>query len=321
MGRADVRVIFLDFDGVVHPQEGGDSAGWMRWVPILAQLLAPAPDVRIIVHSTWRYQYTEGELKELLGELGDRFIGSAPRMPREPAIEMVLQANKSSIAAHLVLDDDPTEFNSRRLNLLLCDSRLGLSAAEIQTSIQHWLARTNPHGGSRSGHQVPKGFGELVLFLDFDGVLHREQVLWHPKRGAFAAPPGFPLFEHAELLAKLLEPYPSVRIVLSTAWVRRYGCYRTTKLLPVDLRERVIGATHHSRMNQAEFVEKTRGQQVWEDVLRRRPRGWIALDDDPEGWELELRNHVVLTDERYGISSPETIASLTAHLERLHGRG
>jgi hypothetical protein len=82
-----VRVIFLDFDGVVHPQEDPDAAGRMRWIPILVHLLAPAPDVSIIVHSTWRYQYTDGELKELLGELGNRFIGSAPRMPREQAIE------------------------------------------------------------------------------------------------------------------------------------------------------------------------------------------------------------------------------------------
>jgi hypothetical protein len=316
-----VRVIFLDFDGVVHPQEDPDAAGRMRWIPILVHLLAPAPDVSIIVHSTWRYQYTDGELKELLGELGNRFIGSAPRMPREQAIETVLQANKSGITSHLVLDDDRKEFTSGRLNLVLCESSQGLSALDVQASIQHWLARTSPHGSARSGHRVPKGFGDLVLFLDFDGVLHREQVLWHPKRGAYAAPPGFQLFEHAGLLARLLEPYPTVRIVLSTAWVRRYGCYRTTKLLPAGLRERVIGATHHSQMNQAEFIEKPRGQQVWEDVLRRRPRDWFALDDDPEGWELELRNHVVLTDERYGISSPETIAALTAHLERLHGRG
>lgn len=141
-----MRVIFLDFDGVVHPQEGGDSTGWMRWVPILAQLLATAPDVRIIVHSTWRYQYTDGELKELLGELGNRFIGSAPRMPREQAIEMVLQANKSSIAAHIVLDDDQKEFASGRLNLLLCDSSLGLSALDVQAAISEWLAGTNPNG-------------------------------------------------------------------------------------------------------------------------------------------------------------------------------
>ncbi len=28
----------------------------------------------------------------------------------------------------------------------------------------------------------PKGAGALVLYLDFDGVLHHENVLWHPKR-------------------------------------------------------------------------------------------------------------------------------------------
>lgn len=316
-----MRVIFLDFDGVVHPLEESDPSGWMRWTPILGRLLTHAPDVCIVVHSTWRYQYADDELRSLLGELGTRFIASAPRVPREQAIEMVLQANQTTIKSHLVLDDDSREFRSGRLNLLLCAPNLGLSAPDIQSAIQTWLARTNPHGPVVSGEKLPKGFGSVVLYLDFDGVLHREQVLWHPKRGAFAAPPGFLLFEHTGLLAEMLGPYPELRIVLSTAWVRTYGCYGTAKRLPPSLRERVIGATFHSRMNLLEFMEKPRGQQVGEDVMRRRPRAWIAIDDDREGWHLELRDHVVITDERYGISARESIAALTAHLERIHRHG
>ena len=73
--------------------------------------------------------------------------------------------------------------------------------------------------------KVPAGRGKLVLYLDYDGVLHHENVLWHPKIGAYlSAPEGFVLFQHAELLERVLEPYPDICIVLSTSWMRSYGC-------------------------------------------------------------------------------------------------
>lgn len=32
---------------------------------------------------------------------------------------------------------------------------------------------------------LPVGRGELILYLDFDGVLHHENVLWHPRKGPY----------------------------------------------------------------------------------------------------------------------------------------
>eukprot|EP01037_Dinobryon_pediforme_P012453 gene12453-12540_t len=147
------------------------------------------------------------------------------------------------------------------------------------------------------------GTGGDVLYLDFDGVLHHENCFWHPRRGAYLdAPPGYMLFQHAELLSTLLAPYPQVEIVLSTSWVRRYGCSDTAKRLPRPLRARVIGATFHTRMNERDFVELSRGQQVLGDVMRRQPKRWLALDDDPDGWTLECLPNFLQTDEREGIN-------------------
>ena len=107
------------------------------------------------------------------------------------------------------------------------------------------------------------GRGAPVLYLDFDGVLHHENVLWHPKKGAYLnAPPGHQLFQHVDLLAELLRPYPDLRIVLSTAWVIRYGYRRTAKRLPPTLRQRVIGSTFHSTMEPESFQGLPRGKQV-----------------------------------------------------------
>lgn len=162
-----------------------------------------------------------------------------------------------------------------------------------------------------------KGTGGDVLYLDFDGVLHHENCFWHPRRGAYLdAPPGYTLFQHAKLLSTLLAPYPQVEIVLSTSWVRRYGCSSTAKRLPLPLRARVIGATFHSRMNERDFVELSRGQQVLGDVMRRQPKRWLALDDDPDGWTLECLPNFLQTDEREGISAPHVHVQLIDKLAR-----
>lgn len=150
-----------------------------------------------------------------------------------------------------------------------------------------------------------KGEGCLILYLDFDGVLHHENVLWHPRIGAYlSAPDGYVLFQHAALLEEILAPHPDVQIVLSTSWVRRYGCTKAAKNLRPALRSRVIGATFHSRMNEDEFAAAPRGMQVWSDVLRRKPRDWLALDDDWLHWPKWCLDKFVRTHEHEGLSDP-----------------
>jgi hypothetical protein len=163
------------------------------------------------------------------------------------------------------------------------------------------------------------GTNALVLYLDFDGVLHHENCLWHPERGAYlCAPSGYSLFQHSSLLEQILEPYPQVQIVLSTSWVVRYGCDATTKRLPLSLQARVIGATFHSRhMRDDEFRDMHRGQQVHEDVLRRRPRDWLALDDDAEGWPSEHAARFVLTHMYEGLSEPAVLIEFKRKLKEM----
>jgi hypothetical protein len=157
--------------------------------------------------------------------------------------------------------------------------------------------------------KTPAGRNGYILYLDFDGVLHHENCFWHPRRGAYlCAPPRYQLFQHAELLAQLLEPYPDVKIVLSTSWIRRYGVSKSAKRLPGSLQARVIGGTFHSRyMRDDEFQILPRGQQVFEDVQRRRPRAWLALDDNGEGWPAEHAHRHIQTHIYEGLSDPDVL--------------
>lgn len=105
------------------------------------------PDVKIVVHSTWRYDHTDDELRQLLGGLGERFVGSAPRGPREQVIQMVLQANKGKFTDYLVVDDAPHEFPEGTLNTLFVDGILGLGSAMNQAGLVTWLVNPAPPKG------------------------------------------------------------------------------------------------------------------------------------------------------------------------------
>ena len=138
-----MRLVFLDFDGVLHPLDAQLPEGRrFCWLPVLESLLAGHPDVHIVVHSSWRYEYNDSELHTLLGPLGQRFAGSVPRGPREQAIELVLQANRR-VRHHLVLDDDQREFTGTAVNLLLVNSQRGISNETTQTAIRNWLQSTS----------------------------------------------------------------------------------------------------------------------------------------------------------------------------------
>ena len=167
----------------------------------------------------------------------------------------------------------------------------------------------------------------VVCYLDFDGVLHHDAVFKSRRRGIYLdikAAPERMLFEWAGHLEQALEPYPDVKLVLSTSWVRVLGFSKARSLLPVSLAQRVIGATFHSQAHgQArdylkEFEAMPRGEQVWSDVTRRMPKRWFAIDDAVDEWADELLPYLVPCAGASGLSSEATRAALAYTLANVH---
>lgn len=69
----------------------------------------------------------------------------------------------------------------------------------------------------------------MILFLDYDGVLHPDSA--HLIRGSPVLRAEGELLMWMPILEDILEPYPDVSIVLSTSWVRVLGFSRARDYL------------------------------------------------------------------------------------------
>jgi hypothetical protein len=144
-----------------------------------------------------------------------------------------------------------------------------------------------------------------VLFLDFDGVMHRYGAV-RTRRGIMSTSQSIELFEFSDILIECLEPYASLEIVLSTSWVRALGYQRAKNALPSALRERVAGATYHSKYYDARaWPTFGRGIQILRYVRTHRLTRWLAIDDEIDGLD-EYLSHVVRCDESFGLGDAET---------------
>ena len=182
---------------------------------------------------------------------------------------------------------------------------------------------------------LKKNSGSPILYLDYDGVLHHEDVYFMPGRGAFYKNALLgPLFAYLPILEGVLADLPDVRIVLSTSWVRYRTFKKARERLSSDLRERVIGATFHSEMIRSDtfyspyggngsrriscsFDYLSRHQAIVSDVSRRGCQHWLAIDDDIDRWPESQYDRIVITQGHLGLSEAGKADELHRRLKDL----
>lgn len=137
-----------------------------------------------------------------------------------------------------------------------------------------------------------------LLYLDFDGVLHDDEVYWSRTRGVYIKTGR--LFERLPLLVGVLKPFPTVGVVLATTWVREFRFSRVVRYLrragAPQLADRIVGATYHSVHTPA-WDYQTRYEQICGDASRRNAVRWLAIDNDAEGWPDVERHRLVHTPD------------------------
>ena len=146
-----MRVLFLEFDGVLHPLSATYQflprsplrrdvlKFWLiRWAWVLDELLAPHPEVGIVVHSNWRLFVPDEELQNVLGPLARRFLGTTPRIPKWDSIATIAQSN--GLRDYRILDACPAAFPPDMDELIVCDAEAGLLDLKVQTRLASWLS-------------------------------------------------------------------------------------------------------------------------------------------------------------------------------------
>jgi hypothetical protein len=132
------KVLFLDFDGVLHLESECDSSPFDR-LHLLEELAAES-DFCVVVSSSWRFRYSQSQLQEFLGpELkvigvtGEAVIGRHAR-----AQEIMSYAQLKRINNWKALDDARFEFPENFSNLIWCDPRTGLTRDHLEP-LKAWL--------------------------------------------------------------------------------------------------------------------------------------------------------------------------------------
>ncbi|WP_305824773.1 HAD domain-containing protein [Massilia brevitalea] len=142
-------ILFLDFDGVLHPYPLGRAGKPLSALPLLWRILDAVPELSVVISSTWREEYAFAELAEWLtaggGErFGARLIGTTPIMDspddyvpgiRQREIEAWLAAHHATDHPYVIVDDMAAYFDLSCENLYLVDAATGLTPADADSII------------------------------------------------------------------------------------------------------------------------------------------------------------------------------------------
>jgi hypothetical protein len=145
-------ILFLDFDGVLHPDPCPPERLFVH-APRLAATLAEFPATGVVLSTSWRTFLTEAQLIALLpAPLQSMVLGVTPRfgefrapralVPYRRHAECVqwVRAHGVDEAAWLALDDRPSWFAPYCEQLIACDGRTGFDD-DAAARLRYALAR------------------------------------------------------------------------------------------------------------------------------------------------------------------------------------
>lgn len=141
-------ILFLDFDGVTHPEPSpSDQAHCL--LPLIEAVLREHPTVEIVISSSWRDHYTLEEMRDFFApDIGARLIGVTPSIKnpgsdwlpghvpeyeREWEIESWMKSNRPWGTPWLAIDDRHYWFRPDCSNLLLTDRLTGFGPDDQDT--------------------------------------------------------------------------------------------------------------------------------------------------------------------------------------------
>lgn len=130
-------LLFLDFDGVLHPDPPTIEAPLFCRAALLYQFLLQHSRLAIVVSSTWRRKRSLAELRSLFPEWSDRIVGVTPESPepnfaRQFECETWMRENANPWTPWIALDDRSWNFRPFESRLILVERDVGLTPTDIE---------------------------------------------------------------------------------------------------------------------------------------------------------------------------------------------
>lgn len=147
----------------------------------------------------------------------------------------------------------------------------------------------------------------MILFLDFDGVLHLEGE-------------GHQLSDRTDFcflpsLEALLREFPHVRIVISSSWRERLTFEALIAPFAEDIRTRIVGVTPPRGSDAPHSFAHREGEILaWLQAHGAPDEPWVALDDAE--WQFDRhKDRLVVCGSFVGLDA-EACSALRVHFER-----
>jgi hypothetical protein len=135
------KVLFVDFDGVLHPTHHGSAL--LSQLPLL-EFAIESYDCALVISSSWRFHMEINDLKKhfslpvrdkIVGMTGEAYIGAYARFH-----EINAYALQNSIVNWRALDDSYWEFPPGCSHLIRCNPNSGLTQRQIDV-LTEWLGQ------------------------------------------------------------------------------------------------------------------------------------------------------------------------------------
>lgn len=132
-------VLFLDFDGVMHPDRCEVDQLFCK-LELLEVWLRNRPSVQVVVSSSWRVVHPIDEIRSYFSDdLQSRVLGVTPVFNQRPTpiderhheILHWLRARPGEVYRWAILDDQCDRFPPGHPRLVVTDGLIGLTAADL----------------------------------------------------------------------------------------------------------------------------------------------------------------------------------------------
>lgn len=134
-----MTTLFLDFDGILHP-EFSHASRHFCCLSFFEAAMRQVPEVSIVVSSTWRFHSSLDRLREYFSrDIANRIVGTTPRFTeiemipdrltgfeREAECYAWLRDNGRGMLPWIALDDRPWLFRPFSRQVFLVDGKKGL---------------------------------------------------------------------------------------------------------------------------------------------------------------------------------------------------